>query len=362
MNSVHFVEFAGDGGIYQHVVAVADALAGVGIKTVVHTAASAEMRPGVAEFCGCFSWHRDMTWRPGRLARIVVESFARTWSHIMRVVEPGALLHLHGGQLLGGGLASFRYLHRKRVRLVFSPHNTFSRSGSRVQTRMLQTVARAADAVVVYAEPDLEIVTGWGQPEVFLVPLVMHVPRPEAELVEAWQRHFASCRPVALIPGQIRGDKGIETVIEAAAQSAKAGAPFTVALAGRAIGDSLKSAEQLATSLGVSLIAEARYIPHAEFVAAVAAADAVVCAYPHASQSAVLGVAKQVGTPTVATNVGGLAQAATLSVDPGDLGGLARAIQRAFLTSASPEPDDLAALRWSLSKPYLRPIPLGPDL
>ena len=49
--TVHLCEPGGRGGIFQHTVAVAEALAGVGVQVVLHTAQDAELRPEGVRFC-----------------------------------------------------------------------------------------------------------------------------------------------------------------------------------------------------------------------------------------------------------------------------------------------------------------------
>jgi hypothetical protein len=62
----------------------------------------------------------------------------------------------------------------------------------------------------------------------------------------------------------------------------------------------------------------------------VAAADVVVCPYERASQSAVISLAAALGTPTIATSVGGLTESATFVVEGDDHPGLAKAIEAAI--------------------------------
>jgi glycosyltransferase involved in cell wall biosynthesis len=72
------------------------------------------------------------------------------------------------------------------------------------------------------------------------------------------------------------------------------------------------------------------YLPLARFVAAAAAADVVACPYLVASSSAVLALAVALGRPTVASDVGGLGDLATVVVPPGDPDALAAGVERAL--------------------------------
>jgi glycosyltransferase involved in cell wall biosynthesis len=85
----------------------------------------------------------------------------------------------------------------------------------------------------------------------------------------------------------------------------------------------------------VPLEAEIGFVELPEFMASIAAADVIVCPYDRASQSGVLAVAAALGTPTVATDVGGLAELAGVSVPPDDVPALRRAIDQQL---AEPQP------------------------
>ena len=83
------------------------------------------------------------------------------------------------------------------------------------------------------------------------------------------------------------------------------------------------------------------------FTAALAAADVVACPYDVSSQSGVVSVANSVGTATLASRVGGLAESADVAIDPGDVDELTDGIERAMAVdkraAASDEPATVAA-------------------
>jgi glycosyltransferase involved in cell wall biosynthesis len=86
----------------------------------------------------------------------------------------------------------------------------------------------------------------------------------------------------------------------------------------------------------VSLVVDEGYLPLDRFVAAVAAADVVACPYRVGSQSAVLALAHALGRPTVATDVGGLPELASVVVEPEDPAALAQGIEEALRTTTVP--------------------------
>jgi glycosyltransferase involved in cell wall biosynthesis len=91
----------------------------------------------------------------------------------------------------------------------------------------------------------------------------------------------------------------------------------------------------LASELGVRAYWHVGYQPLSAFVAAVAAADVVLCPYERASQSGILAVAAATGTPTVATDVGGLSELADAVAAPGDVASLASAVRSAAASKHS---------------------------
>jgi glycosyltransferase involved in cell wall biosynthesis len=142
---------------------------------------------------------------------------------------------------------------------------------------------------------------------------------------------------VLLFAGQIRPDKRLDLAIEASAQ---VGRDNVLAVVGEDRGD-LERCRRLAEERGVEVSWTPDYVPLDEFVAALAAADVVLCPYDRASQSGVLAVTRKVGTPSVGTAVGGLAELATATVPPGDAAALAAAVNEVLAAPA--RKDDMLA-------------------
>ncbi len=88
----------------------------------------------------------------------------------------------------------------------------------------------------------------------------------------------------------------------------------------------LSVARHLASKLGVAVAWECEYQPFDCFVAALAAADVVVCPYRVSSRSGVIALAEALGRPTVATSVGALCETTAVLVPPGDVEALAAAV------------------------------------
>jgi glycosyltransferase involved in cell wall biosynthesis len=326
--TVHLVELDGRGGPYQHTVAVADELDRAGVHVVLHTATDAELMPArEIRVCRCMDWLRDAG--RGRRALVAARFLAVT---VPRLLRGDGVLHVQGpfkAWLLAILLAAARLRGR---RVVFSPHNTFSRHGGWLDALLVRLCARLAHATVVFSDTDAREVSGWGTAAV-VSPLLQHLPAVEPARVEAWRERWGAA-PVVLFAGQIRRDKRLDVVIEASRRWTR---PRRLAIVGKDLGDARRCRE-LAARVGADAVWDVGYVELDAFTAAVAAADVVVCPYSRASQSGVLAVAAQLGVPTIASDVGGLRELATAVVPRDvDAAGLAGAVDA--LLAAPPARD-----------------------
>ena len=328
--TVHLVEQVGQGGIFQHTLALAALLTSKGVKVRLHTAADSEQVPGDTpiDICPCVEWFRN----GGRLRKplIAARYVARTLPHLVSEVGRGDVAHVQG--VWNADLAALTIATlRRRARLVFSPHNTFARSGSHRHDWLLRRDLSAADATIVYSEYDRSVI-GDGSVPVFVSPLIQPRLVPGDGHREAWRATWGvGTEPVALFAGQLRTDKRLDRVIAAIREMSD---PPLLAVVGEDKGAASTWREQAARA-GIRAHWSVGFQPLERFAAAVAAADVVVCPYERASQSAVISLAVGLGTPTIATSVGGLTESATLVVKGDDHRGLAKAIETAISTGRS---------------------------
>ncbi|MDQ4096706.1 MAG: glycosyltransferase, partial [Actinomycetota bacterium] len=275
--TVHIVEPAGSGGVYQHAASLAAALAREGVPVVFHTAAAAEEGPADAvPRHPCF-WHfRGVRPRPVRRAAVAAGWLGAGVPSCLARFRRGDVVHVEGWfrpplllPLVVGAKA-------RGCLVALSPHTTFNRRGRRGNEWLMRRMARTADVVFAFSAPDRRRVEGWGVPAV-QVPMVLDPPRPSADLVDGWRRRWRADgeRRIVLFAGQIRPDKGLDLLVRAAA-----GWPDHVVLAvvGEDLG-ALAPALRLAKDLGVSPHVDEGYQPIERFVAALAAADVVACPY-----------------------------------------------------------------------------------
>jgi glycosyltransferase involved in cell wall biosynthesis len=340
---IHLFEPSGYAGVFQHACRLGQLLGESGRRVVLHTGHEHEevLIEGV-DLCPCSWWPRDRrtgAHRPGAIARRFVR---RTLPHLHDAVPPGAVLHVQGiaaaGALTLLALSVGRFRDR---RVVYSPHDTFSRRG-RVDGALLRLALRVPHAVIVYSHADVEVLRRRGV-EAHSSPLVQLVPEASDDERLAWRKAWQAGADVSVVlfAGCIRPEKRLDVLIESARHWP---ANRRLAVVGEDRGGWAHCAG-LAQVYGVDIAARVGFLELAEFAAAISAADLVVLPYDKASQSGVLAVARQLRTPTVAANVGGLRELASQTFRAGDPHDLNRAVDAQLACAAAPDPsldEDLA--------------------
>ena len=326
--TIHVVEPGGRGGVHQHAASLAAALAGCGVPVVLHSAADAEERPASA---GGVT-RRTCLWRFGGLRPALLRKAALVggWVAVgvpvcLARMRSGDVVHVEGWfrpvlllpLVLGARL--------RRARVVLAPHNTFSRRGRAGEERLFRWMSRRADAVLAFSERDGRRIESWGATTV-RVPMMFGPLPVDLDLVARWRERWdvPDGQPVVLLAGQVRADKGPDLLVRAAARWE---GRLVAALVGEDLGG-MGPARRLAAELDVALRVAEGHLPIEQFVAALYAADVVVCPYRVSSQSAVLAMAAALGLRTVATDVGGLPELATVVVPPDDPVALAEGVAR----------------------------------
>ncbi|WMX48351.1 glycosyltransferase [Streptomyces roseicoloratus] len=162
------------------------------------------------------------------------------------------------------------------------------------------------------------------------------MPRPTEEERRKWRSAWRADADtsVVLFAGCIRPEKRLDVLIESARDWP---ADRRLAVVGEDRGGWARCAE-LARAYGVDVAARVEFLGLDEFAAAISAADLVVLPYDKASQSGVLAVARRLGTPTAAANVGGLRELASQTFAAGDPHDLNRAIDTQLAEGRAPDP------------------------
>jgi glycosyltransferase involved in cell wall biosynthesis len=336
LTEIHYFEPTGYGGVFQHTCRIAACLSQTGRRVVLHTGHQHEnvALEGV-DICACSWWPRSIDRSSIRnLARrflIATRLLAHTLPHLLKSMPPKSILHVQGIAPTGG--VNWVIMSAVRLaghRLVYSPHDTFSRRGAiggAIENMLLRLAYQPAQAVIVFSQVDKQRLAAVGS-RVHLSPLIQLVPRPSTEKKLGWRREWRAegLDQVALVAGFIRPERRLDLVIESARHWPKG---RRLAVVGPDWGD-WSRCSNIAQSYNVDIVARVEFVELEPFAAAIAAADLVVVPTDVASQSGVLALARELGTPTIAADVGGLSELASRTFVAGDVADLTRAIQAEF--------------------------------
>jgi glycosyltransferase involved in cell wall biosynthesis len=339
---IHLFEPSGYGGVFQHTCQLGEGLSRRGRRVVLHTGHEHETvdLDGV-DLCACSWWPRSSTggMRPLLQAAIGSRLIQRTLPHLLASVPSGGVLHLQGVAAGGGlNLITLAAMRLGRRRVVYSPHDLFSRRG-RIDGTLLRLALRAPHAIVVHSCADENLLRGHGT-RVEYSPLIQLVPKPSDVERLSWRREWRAngAQKVVLFAGFIRPEKRLDVLVE----SARRWPPDRrLAVVGPDRGG-WAHCEHLAKNYHLDISSRLEFVELKEFTAAIAAADLVVVPSELASQSGVLAVARQLRTPTVAADVGGMAELASRTFTAGDAEDLSRAILAELTNGHRPgvEPPD----------------------
>ena len=315
MTEIHLFEPTGYAGIFQHACQLAEALsAHAELRVLLHTASQHEaINAEHFEICKCSWWPRSSRggWIRTRFkqAGIAAGLVAATLPHLLRSTSQGSILHVQGP--CASGALNYLFMRAARLRgcrVVYSPHDTFSRRGW-LDDKLLQMAYKPAHSIIVYSNADQERLRERANP-VLVSPLIQSVPQPSNDQILSWRRDWDASEPgqvAILCAGHIRPDKRLDLLIESARHWPKG---VRLAVVGEDRG-AWAGCVRLAEKYKIKIASRIDFVPLEDFSAAIAAADMVVVPSERASQSGVLMLARQLGTPTIAADVGGLRELAS---------------------------------------------------
>jgi glycosyltransferase involved in cell wall biosynthesis len=261
-----------------------------------------------------------------RQAKIAQRLVRRTLPHLLHSATPGSVLHVHGTAASGAlNLLTLTTARQAGYRVVYSPHDGFSRRGL-LDGMLLRLAYRPPHAIVVYSHADEQRLRRLGVPaaRLYVSPLIQLVPRPSQQELLSWRRQWRASESdkVVLFAGFIRPEKRLDVLIESAREWPVG---RRLAVVGPDKGG-WAHCERIAKTNGVDIAARVGFVDLSEFAAAVSAADLVVVPSEKASQSGVLALARELKTPSVAADIGGMAELASRTFTAGDSQDLTRAI------------------------------------
>jgi glycosyltransferase involved in cell wall biosynthesis len=303
-SQLEIVEPGGQGGVYQHVLGAVQAGQYAEFdRIIIHTARDAEFTPSFpgVTYCQCMRYQRRGR-RPIRAAVSLVWVLVVLLPHLFRrTLISGGSWEIQG--LFGNGIylamvAVPRLLGR---RVVFVPHNSFSRSGKGIERATLAWSTRLASVVVVFVNS--ETVKYPKARNVETRRLWMYLVAVSKGRQHRWQVRLATGdTPTALFIGQLRPDKNPLLLLDAVN---RLDASWNVVFAGQDKG-AKTAIESFPLQDRHQRVVLGEYLSIEDFQSMISVCTVVVCPYKTASQSAVIALAVQLGKAVIASNVGGL--------------------------------------------------------
>ena len=215
------------------------------------------------------------------------------------LVGDAEIVHAHG---LRAGLLSGLALGRRRTPFVVTWHNAVLGAGGRrrVYARLEQRVAHRATTTLCVSPDLVDRVRSLGGQDVRLAPVGARELPPPSRPVEEIRRELGISGPLVLCVGRLHPQKGLDILVDAAAQLDGTATPFVV-IAGEGPERPRLERAISETSAPVRLLGRRDDVPDL-----LAAADVVVLpsrweGSPLAAHEALLA-----GKPLVASSVGGL--------------------------------------------------------
>jgi glycosyltransferase involved in cell wall biosynthesis len=312
---VLIVEEGGIGGVADYTDELAAAIRAQGWEVVLATGSDHPRdRPAGVEIRPLFSYIRARGPAGRTLRRLRLSKPLNGIAHLLagarvaRLARGCDVVHVQGEEWPPLGAAQALMLRASGQPIVYTPHNTFDR-GARSHVRAHAIIRRCSARIVVHSDYDRAALPAEQATKTVVIAHgeyggLARRGAPDADRASTRAELGAGDDElVALLFGQLRRDKGVRDLLEAAAEAPQ----VRVVLAGEDVG----ALGEVAALLGDERLRD-RVIVRPGFVAPAqtgrlfAASDVVVLPYHRASASGVLLLAYGYARPVLIYPVGGL--------------------------------------------------------
>lgn len=300
--SLDVLEVGGRGGVFQHSLAACISLADAGHEVRLHTATDCEIEDTRITYCHCFDWKRDSRLRA---LRVGFHFVFRTVPHLAR--QRGDAVWIQGTFKAFLTVMAIFVLRAAGKMVIFSPHNLFSRTGSKAEARFISQAVKISSKTIVYNRADADALRSAGIATKFL-PLAMYAPIVPAERLAYWTGELGTKVDSVCSIGQIRPDKNIGLLIDACRET-----NTRLVVMGPDAGGQAEARAHVVEGSPTVLWYEG-YYPLEDMAAVIALVGSVALPYSQASQSAVAELASAYGATVIAYDTGGLRDQADILV------------------------------------------------
>lgn len=312
---VMMVEEGGSGGVGDYVACLVAALAAEGCDVELETARDHPHGDGPAgvRVRGVFPYLRDTGPISRRLRTLGVGRAYNGLTHAAAIVAltPRArrfgLVHTHGAEWPPLAVLQHLLWRLAGAAIAHTPHNTFDRvGGARVWFKTW--AEKLADVVIVHAQADLANLDPAVRPKAVVIPhgeygALARAGGPADRATARAALGLPADAPVTLVFGQLRPDKGIALLLEAALRVPE----LYVILAGKDVGVMTSLGDRLADPrLAGRVIVREGFQTMEAAAGYFAAADTAALPYARASASGVLLLSYGFACPPIVFPVGGL--------------------------------------------------------
>jgi glycosyltransferase involved in cell wall biosynthesis len=310
------IEQGGRGGVADYTADLTRALAADGWQIALASAADHRYQPvSAVTVHGVFHYVRGHSAaaraaRRLRLGRLLNGlRFLLAIPRLMRLSRNADLVHTQGWEYDPAGLVAVVCLRLAGATIVQTLHNTFDRGRRRDRTHAW--LARLTARTIVHTQADRARVPQTAAGRVDVIPhgeyggLASSGGVVDRDAARA-QLGIAAQAPVALLFGQLRMDKGLDDLLDAAARLPR----LQLLVGGHDDGALAAASARLASpQLSGRVTVREGFLEMREAAQLFAAADTVVLPYAAASQSGVLLLAYGFHRPVIVYPVGGLPEA-----------------------------------------------------
>ena len=265
---------------------------------------------------------------------------ARSWK-ICLEQEP-SIVHFHFFQIPILDFIFLKFLRRRGYRIAITGHDITPFQISKLGLFWLRMIYRLADLIIVHTTGSKDELVREYDIQSSRVHIILHgsslefADRTKRTKREAREKlRLPSQSPMVLCFGQIKKERGIDTLIRAFALLLHERPNVRLVIAGPEWNEHFGSYQELARELGVqhNLIARIEYLPDEVVGLFFSAADIVVLPYLKSYQSGVLFLAHAFEKPIVASAIGGLLETIDdgvtgLLVPPANAEALSLALER----------------------------------